>query len=152
MKEPPKKREEPILNKYMLNQICFTGGFTVLLCIYFLVSPSIKALFRYTVNPLYWLTAFFALFIFTGIFNSFNTRTTRLNLLAHLRQNPSFVLIMTLVAVVQLILIFYGGTLFRTAGMTGVEILRVILLSALVVPFDWIRKIIIRFNHRKGTL
>ena len=55
------------------------------------------------------MTAFFALFIFTGIFNSFNARTHRVNLFAHIHRNPGFVGIMAMVAVIQLVLIYYGG-------------------------------------------
>ncbi len=152
MEEPPKQRGEPILNRYMINQIVCTGVFTVILCVFFLQCEPLRYLFRYNVQPLYWQTAFFALFIFCGIFNCFNARTNRLNLLAYLHRNPAFVLILTLVTAVQLGLIYYGGTLFRTAGLTATELLYVLLLSALVIPFDLFRKAVLRFWGRKGTL
>ena len=152
MEEPPKRRDEPILNRYMINQIVCTGIFTVALCVFFLLCEPLRYLFRYNVQPIYWQTAFFALFIFCGIFNCFNTRTNRLNLLAYLHKNPTFVLILTVVTIVQLGLIYYGGTLFRTAGLTLTELLYVLLLSALVIPFDLFRKAVLRFCGRKGTL
>ena len=98
------------------------------------------------------MTAFFALFIFAGIFNSFNARTHRINLLAHLHKNPSFLLIMAMVAVIQLLLIYYGGSLFRTAGLTFAELRRVLLIAFLVVPADCVRKLTLRLAGRKGTL
>lgn len=152
MEEPPKRREEPILNRYMLNQILCTGGFTVTLCVLFLRLDLSKYLFRYNIQPIYWMTAFFALFIFSGIFNSFNARTTRLNLLSHLRKNPSFLFIMAVVTAIQITLIYYGGNLFRTAGLTPRELLIVLCLAALVIPFDILRKSIIRLCHRHGTV
>ena len=152
MHEPPKQREEPILNRYMLNQILCTGGFTVGLCIAFLKLDLSKFLFRYNVQPIYWMTAFFALFIFCGIFNAFNARTTRLNLFSHLRQNPWFIGIMGAVAAVQIALIYYGGALFRTAGLTPRELVIVLLCAALVIPFDVLRKSVIRLFHRHGSL
>ncbi len=152
MEEPPKRRDEPVLNRYMCSQILCTGGFTVALCVTFLKWEPFRAMFRYDVLPLYWMTAFFALFIFCGIFNCFNARTTRLNLLAHLHRNPAFVGILLLVTAVQIALIYYGGTLFRTAGLTFGELLRVVLLSSLVIPFDLLRKAVLRLFHRKGTL
>ncbi len=152
MEEPPKRRDEPVLNRYMLNQIVCTGVFTIVLCIVFLKWEPMRELFRYSVQPLYWMTAFFALFIFCGIFNCFNARTNRLNLLAYLHRNPAFVLILTLITVVQIGLIYYGGSLFRTAGLTPGELLRVLAMAALVIPFDLLRKAVIRFFHRKGTL
>ncbi len=152
MNEPPKRRDEPVLNRYMLNQIVCTGVFTVALCVFFLKWEPLRALFRYTVQPVYWMTAFFALFIFCGIFNCFNTRTTRLNLLAYLHRNPAFTAILTLITAVQIGLIYYGGALFRTAGLTLGELLRVLAMAALVIPFDLLRKATLRLFHRKGTL
>ncbi len=152
MEEKPKKRDEPILNRYMLSQILLTGLFTIGLCILFLTVGWIKPLFRYTCQPIYWMTAFFTLFIFSGICNSFNARTTRLNLLSHLRSNPAFVLIMTAVTVIQLLLVRFGGDLFRSAPLTPRELVVVFLLSALVIPFDMLRKCILRLCHRHGTV
>lgn len=152
MREPPKKRHEPVLNRYMLNQILCTGCFTIALCALFLSWKTIKTLFRYSVDPIYWMTAFFALFIFCGIFNSFNARTHRLNLLAHLEKNPAFVTIMSLVTVVQVLLIYFGGHLFRTAGLLTHEWLWVLIMAALVIPFDWIRKSVLRLYNHKGSI
>ncbi len=152
MDEPPKRRDEPVLNRYMLNQILCTGGFTVALCVAFLQYEPFRAAFRYDVLPLYWMTAFFALFIFCGIFNCFNARTTRLNLLAHLHRNPAFAVILTCITAVQIALIYYGGALFRTAGLTASELFRIVLLASLVIPFDMLRKGTLRLFHRKGTL
>ena len=152
MREPPKKRDEPVLNRYMLNQIVCMGLFTVGLCVAFLKLDWFKPLFRYGADPIYLMTAFFALFIFTGIFNSFNARTHRVNLLAHLHRNPAFVGIMALVAAIQLLLIYYGGSLFRTAGLTPRELLTVLLIAFLVVPADGARKLILRLTHHKGSL
>ena len=98
------------------------------------------------------MTAFFALFIFCGIFNSFNARTYRLNLLSHLRKNPSFIFVMSLVTVVQVGLIYYGGSLFRTAGLSAQELFLVVALAALVIPFDALRKLVLRCYNRKGTV
>ncbi len=152
MREPPKRRDEPVLNKYMLNQILCMGLFTIALSVAFLKLDWFKPLFRYGSDPIYLMTAFFALFIFTGIFNSFNARTHRVNLFAHLHRNPAFAGIMAMVAVIQIVLIYYGGSLFRTAGLTPRELLLVLLIAFLVVPADGLRKLFLRLNHRKGSL
>ena len=152
MEEPPKRRDEPVLNRYMFHQILCMGVFTIVLCVLFLKLPLFKPLFRYANDPIYLMTAFFALFIFTGIFNSFNARTHRINLLAHLHKNPSFIVIMAMVAVIQLVLIYYGGSLFRTAGLTFTELRRVLMFAFLVVPADCVRKLTLRLAGRKGTL
>jgi len=144
MKEKPKKKDENIINRYMLDEIVFTGTYSSLLCIFFLKSPFIYQLFR--VDPInkYLMTAFFGLFIFMGIFNCFNARTNRLNLFANLYRNRAFLIIISFVVVVQLILIYFGGSLFRTYGLTLKELIIMLLLALTVIPIDWIRKIYLK--------
>ncbi len=141
MGEAPPPRTEAVLNGDMIRQILFGGGYTLLLCVLFLKWEPVKGLFRYSIDPLFRMSAFFALFIFSGICNSFNARTTRANPLANLRQNPLFLGIMAAVAVVQLFLLYFGGSLFRTAPLTFIELTRVLAISATVIPADAIRKL-----------
>ena len=141
MKEYPKKKDEPIINKYMLNQIFFTGIYSSLMCILFLKIPFINNLFR---NELYLYTAFFGLFIFIDIFNSFNARTHRLNILADILKNKVFIFIMSFIIIIQILLIYYGGNVFRTAGLTLFEFEIMIVFAFTVIPFDMIRKIVLK--------
>ena len=150
MYELPKKREEKILNNYMKSEIFITGLYTSILCIYFLKSEFIHSLYRVGENDKYFLTAFFGLFIFASIFNSFNARTHRLNLLSHINKNKVFLLIISFIVIVQLLLIYYGGELFRTTGLTFIELYITIFLSFTVVIVDLIRKIGLRFFGKKG--
>ena len=149
MKEHPKKKDEPILNKYMKNEIFFTGAYSSILCIIFLKLPYIHTFFRNGANDEHFMTAFFGLFIFMGIFNCFNARTCRLNLTADILKNKVFIIVITFILIVQLILIYFGGELFRTAGLTLRELEIMVLLSATVIPVDWLRKIYLR---RKGII
>ena len=152
MNEPPKRRDTPIINLYMWNQILFTGIYTALLCLVFLKLPVFHEMFRGSEGRHYLMTAFFGLFIFASIFNSFNARTYRLNLLAHIWKNKSFVTIISFIFIVQLLLIYFGGTLFRTTGLNFIELQIVLLLAFTVVPVDMARKIFIRMNGRKGSI
>jgi magnesium-transporting ATPase (P-type) len=68
MKEAPKRRDEPILCPYMINQILLLGSYTVALCLAFLKLPQISSHFRHAQDNIYLLTAFFALFIFSSLF------------------------------------------------------------------------------------
>ena len=142
MAEPPKKRNEEIINKYMLNEIFITGLYSSLLCIVFLKSPLIKNLFRASPTNDYLMTAFFGLFIFISIFNSFNARTVRLNILGNITKNKVFILVISFVAIIQISMIYYGGTLFRTSGLTLKEFIIMLLISITVIPFDLVRKLI----------
>ena len=147
MDELPKKREEGIINKYMLNEIVITGTYSSLLCILFLKSNYINSLFRNGDNNKYLLTAFFGLFIFMSIFNSFNARTDRLNIFGNLFNNKVFLMVILLIVVVQIIMIYYGGSLFRTSGLTLKEFIVMIIISLTVIPIDFVRKYIIKKNN-----
>lgn len=151
MKEKPKKKDEPIMNHYMLNEIFVTGLFSTLICTFFLKSTFIHQLFRIDNNDKYVMTAFFGLFIFLAIFNSFNARTHRLNLLANIFKNKVFLCVIGLIVIVQLILIYCGGSIFRTTGLTFIEFQIMVILAFSVIPFDLLRKIVLKkFNKLSG--
>ena len=145
MDELPKKKNESIVNKYMINEILVAGIYSSLLSIVFLKVPFFRGLFR---NDDYFMTAFFGLFIFASLFNAFNARTYRINIFANLFKNKMFVFIISFVIIVQLILIYYGGELFRTSGLTLLELFLIVFLSLTVIPVDWIRKYFYKKNHK----
>ncbi len=146
MYEYPKKKDESIMNKYMLNQIFLTGLFSSFICILFLKLPIIRNLYR---SEEYLYTAFFGLFIFIDIFNSFNARTHRLNILANVLKNKMFIFIMIFIVIVQVLLIYFGGSVFRTTGLSLFEFEVMILFSLTVIPFDGIRKLILKSKGLK---
>lgn len=149
MDEKPKKKDEQIINKYMINEILFTGAYSSILCVLFLKLPIIKELYRFNIDSIYLMTAFFGLFIFIGIFNSFNARTHRLNLFANILKNKVFIIIISFIIIVQLFLLYFGGNLFRTSGLTLKEFEIMILLSMTVIPIDFLRKYLLR---KRGIL
>lgn len=144
MLEPPKKKDEKIMNKYMLNEILITGSYMSILCMVFLKNKFIHRLYRVGENDKYVMSAFFGLFIFMTIFNAFNARSNRLNIFANLRKNKVFLFIVTFILVVQLIMIYFGGSIFRTTGLTLLELDITLLLAFTVIPFDFLRKQIIK--------
>ncbi len=144
MREPPKRRDEPILCGYMVNQIALLGGFTVGMCLAFLKLPGVVTRFREAEDDIYLLTAFFALFIFAGVFNCFNARTDRLNLFAGLGKNPAFMGIMLAVAVVQILFVYLGGSVLRTAPLTIEELTVPLVAAATVIPAEFLRKLLWR--------
>lgn len=138
MKEPPKKKEENIINKYMFNEIIATSMYTLIISLLFLKLPFIK----YIVSSDHLMTAFFSLFIFIAVFNSFNARTHRLNILAHLKENKVFILIIIFIIIVQIIIIYSGITLFQTKPLYIKELIFILVLSLSIIPFDFLRKYI----------
>ena len=138
MKEPPKKKEENIINKYMFNEIIATSMYTLIISLLFLKLPFIQYIISYD----HLMTAFFSLFIFIAVFNSFNARTHRLNILAHLKENKVFILIIIFVIIVQIIIIYSGITLFQTKPLYIKELIFILVLSLSIIPFDFLRKYI----------
>ena len=144
MKEAPKRRGEALLSQEMLGKIMWNGFMTVLVCVGFMTLDYVKrALFFYE-NEVVFYSAFFSLFIFLGIMQFFNARTERLNFFSNLKKNPSFIVITILVTAVQLLMVEFGGTLFRTTPLSFVILMGLFSLSFVVIPFDMIRKIIMR--------
>lgn len=149
LNEQPKSKNEPIINSYMYSQIIITGLYSALLCIFFLKAPIIKQLIRPSSDNKYLMTAYFALFIFIGVCNAFNARTNRLNLFAHLNKNIIFIITISFICIVQCYLVYHGGQLFRTYGLTTSEFIVVIILSLTVIPVDFLRKLYMKKKNYK---
>ena len=142
LEEPPKPRESPVLTRAMMGQI---GGLTLyltVLCAAFLKLPVFRA--RFGGEELPFLTAFFALFVFAGLFSAFCARCEGKNLLRGLGQNRSFLLVMALCAGVQILLLYVGGPLFRTQPPAPRQLAEILLLAATVLPADLLRKLLFR--------
>ena len=152
MEEPPKKRDEKILNSYMIHEIVFTSIYSFLLCIFFLKSPFIHSFFREGKNDIYFMSAFFGLFIFMMIFNSFNARTSRLNIFANLLSNKVFLGVIIFIVIVQVILIYYGGDLFRTTSLSLKEIEIMLVCAFSVIPVEFFRKLYLKSKGKLGCV
>lgn len=151
LREKPKRRDEPILNRYMIFSLVLHSGFTLALGVAFLKIPCITEKFRMSEGNICLLTAYFAFFIFSSVFNCFCARTDRLNLFSGLRKNRVFILIMTAVCAIQTAFIYLGGSVLRTVPLTPAELAFTLLLSLLVIPADFLRKLAWRFGgNREG--
>lgn len=144
MEEVPKKKNDNIINKYMFNQIITTGIYSSILCVFFLKNKYVVNFFGDDL-----MTAFFGLIIFISIFNSFSSRTHRLNILGNIRKNKVFIVIISMVIIMQVVLIYKGGDLFRTSGLTLYEFMVMLLMALTVIPVDFIRKLILKHQGKK---
>ena len=144
MRQPPMRRDEPVFTGRMLGEVLTAAPLTIAICAWYLGSPLSRRLFGYGSRQLVFLSGFFVLFILFAIVNSFNVRTERINLLADIRRNPAFLGIMALVAAVQLGMVYLGGELFRTAPLTGRELVSLLVLSLAVIPMETVRKLLLR--------
>ena len=151
MKEKPKRRDEPILNRYMVSQMAVLSVYSILLCLAFLSMPSIISHFRNGNQNIYLLTAFFALFIFSSLCNCFNCRSDRLRLFSGLSENSAFIFIMLAVGTIQILFTYLGGSILRTAPLLPSELFFTMLLSLSVFPVDFLRKLVYRtFGGKDG--
>lgn len=152
MRQGPRSSSEQIITKSMAKRIVLTSGYVLLLCIWFLKSDTLPMILTRG-DDRYILSAFFAMFIFTGIFACFISRTSRLNILANIRKNKSFLLIMAVISLVQMIFIYFGGDTFRATPLVLIDLIKVILISFTVVIFDFARKIVFyKGEKRCGTI
>ena len=148
MKEPPKKKSDHIINRYMISQILVTGIYSSIICIFFMKSSIINNIY----TPISKLTAFFGLLIFISIFNALSARTNRLNIIANINKNKVFIAIIGFITIVQIFIIYKGGDLFRTHGLNMKEFIIMFILSISVLPVDFIRKIIIKMLYDKSDV
>lgn len=142
MKEKPKARDEEILSKEMLHQIGYTGIYTLALSIFFLASPIVRRYYGFSISYDAFYTAFYALFIFSGIANCFVARSERLWILSDIKKNVAFISIMAGICIIQIAMIYFGGEIFRCIPLTVGEIAMAVSLAFTVIPFDCIRRIV----------
>lgn len=93
---------------------------------------------------LYDKTFMFAFFIYAIIFNSLNTRSEKLNLFEHIGSNKKFIYIMSTIFVLQTVIIQIGGKVFETTPLTVTALVVAMVLGAMIIPVDMVRKMIVR--------
>ncbi|PIE83313.1 MAG: calcium-translocating P-type ATPase, PMCA-type [Candidatus Contendobacter odensis] len=145
MLEKPIPKDDHLITGEMWSSILTNGVAATMLSLIFLTSDSIQGLFERPgltpeENNLVFLTAFFSFFVFIHNFNKFNARTESLNLFDHLIDNKNFLGVVALIFTLQIIFTYLGGDFLRTVGLNVMEWVYVILLSALIIPIDLLRK------------
>ncbi len=155
MKEKPKRRDEQIVNKYMWSSIITGAAWMFILGILLLTLVPLQKVFVENYDfgdKLFHIpnlsqpeflelgTAFFAFFIFTAVFNAFNARTEQFNLFDNIKGNKGFLKVLGIIAVVQIIMTYLGGSVLRCHGLDLVEWLVILVMSISIIPVDLIRK------------
>ncbi|MDR1069801.1 MAG: calcium-translocating P-type ATPase, PMCA-type [Gracilibacteraceae bacterium] len=154
MKEKPKQRSESIISGNMWSAISFNGLYLMAASCVFLLHPFFRGLFRQAESgsaaevfagmSVYFMTGFFCFYVLSAMLNGFNARTERLNFFDHITQNPTFIGIMALIAVVQVALTFIGGGVMRTVPLLPGEWGVVAGLALVIIPVGLLRKLIFR--------
>jgi calcium-translocating P-type ATPase len=151
MNDKPIRREANILSRYMTNALITGGLYIAAFAMFFLLFPPFKEMFLRNgiPNTDVFLTAFFNLFIFLVMFNSFNARTEKMNLFEHIKENKGFLPIIALIFVMQIIFTYIGGEVLRTSALTVKEWGIIILLAVSIIPVDLFRKFILKLAKNK---
>lgn len=147
MKELPAKREAKILTGYIKSAIGVASVFITLGSILILENIGGVATMLTPSGcedpELYKKTIMFAFFIYSIIFNSFNTRSEKANLFEGIGQNKRFIYVMGSIFVLQTVIIEIGGSVFGTTMLTPKALLASMVLGFLIIPIDMIRKLIV---------
>lgn len=150
MNEKPARRQDSILTKNICTAILTAGCFITVGALLILENVGGIVDFVTPANVadplLYERTFMFAFFIYAIIFNSFNTRSEKLNLLEHISANKNFIWVMGGIFIMQTIIIQIGGRVFNTCPISPKALIVAMLLGLCVIPVDMIRKLIL--NHK----
>jgi len=128
MKETPKRRDEHIVSREMWVSI-FT-------CSAWIFILSLVCLFYLSFSQ----TAYFTFFVMIAMFNAFNARTECINIFDNIGSNKNFLLVFGLIALIQIILVYVGGDVFRCYGLNLEQWGIVLLLAVSIIPVGMIRK------------
>ena len=143
MKRPPVERKENILTGYMKSAIGVAGLFITVVSTMLLANLfNLQQMFDLH-NSKEVLTFMFTFFIYAVIFNSLNTRSHGFNVFEHIGKNKRFIYVMTSIAVVQSLIIQFGGEVFSTVPMDLKHFGMALGLAFLIIPVDMIRKALI---------
>lgn len=145
MDERPKRRDESIISKSMWSGILTVGGYLTISSLVFLMVPVFKTFFRQGTGEdvnIYFMTGFFAFYVFSAMLNGFNARTDKLNVFDSVTKNRGFINVMILIVVIQVLMTYLGGSILRTAGLTINEWVVVFAGALLIIPVGIIRKLI----------
>lgn len=145
MDEKPKSRTQSIVSKEMAWQIGTVGACMGIVSLTFLFAPFIKNIFTTTEAH---LSAYFALFMFMGVWNAFNVRSNKVNVFDNIQGNPNFVKVMAGVVVVQFLMVTFGGDFLKCVPLTFNEWIVTIMISLIVFPIDFIRKVVLNAKQK----
>lgn len=148
MLEKPKSRTQSIVSSTMMNQILFAGAWVTILSFIFLKTPFFVNMFSNTEEH---MTAYFSMFVLCAVFNGFNVRSNTVNIFEHIKENMSFLKVMGIIVVVQVILTIVGGDFFSCTPITPVHWLVIIVMAFTIIPVDMIRKVIFNGLVKENT-
>lgn len=149
MLEKPKSRTQSIVSSKMMNQIIFAGIWVTILSFVFLKSSFFVDMFNGNTEE--HMTAYFSMFVLCAVFNGFNVRSTNVNIFEHIKENMSFLKVMGIIVLVQMLLTIIGGELFSCTPISLNHWIVIIFMAMTIIPIDMLRKVIINNLKNEST-
>jgi Ca2+-transporting ATPase len=145
MRKPPKRRDESIITREMLWNILITAGFFVVVMIALLLgmrhqgwfagdSPVSGEFAPLTVRQ---VAIFFTVYVFFQVWNQINCRslTPEESGLHRLFENPLFLLIASATVIGQIVIVTFGGSVFKVEPLGLVDWLVIAAATSSVLVF-----------------
>ncbi|HOY69021.1 MAG TPA: calcium-translocating P-type ATPase, PMCA-type [Candidatus Ozemobacteraceae bacterium] len=142
MKVPPRKPEDFIVTSVMARQIFGVGGIFLVALLGLLIYMQGDGM-----TPRE-LTVFFSVFILLQFWNLFNARCLGLDQSAFrgLRNNRAFVFIAVAILIGQILIVQFGGSIFRTVPLSALDWLLILAVTSPVLIVGEL----IRWYHRSS--
>ena len=150
MKERPRRRDESIVSRKMMEQILTMGIWLTIVSFVFLKAPFFASFFD---NQEQLLTGYFVLFIVSALFNGFNVRDDGFGIFKNINANPGFLKVFFTIILVQAVIVNAAlvpfpvfkwiGEMFSCVPFGIKGWLLVIALAFTMIPVDLVRKYIV---------
>ncbi len=139
LNRPPIPRGENIITPYMWRCIIVTGLFYIAVALI-----NMKTAFLGGSTPSEQSTVFFAWFVIAQIWNGINCRAVNGQMPSFFSGNPTFFGIMGIIAVIQILMVQFGGDVFGTVPLSLELWGRVFLYSASILVIGFLLRITAR--------
>lgn len=140
MAEPTKGKYSPLLSKSVIAQIVWT---TLGFCAVFAVLELLHMRGLFSQDGVY-MSARFALLILMAVANGFCVRTNKFNIFAGIMKNPMFIIVAVGIVLSTVFVVRFGGEVLQLAPLTAIEWLYIFLIALLIVPINYLWKLIRR--------
>ena len=148
MKDKPVPRSESIVSKAMFVEILIIALYITGVCLVMLTVPQVQQFIGLS-DMTEVKSAIFAIFMMAITFNGFNARTEHINIFKGIFRNVNFLLVMFGIFAMQYIFVTFGGEVLSVTALSPKTWLICIVIAAMVIPIDFIRKLFVLAAKRK---